>query len=73
MNSAEMKEMHYKSQTECKADMSNMIWWTLVFLMPTIVMIEIHFCLVIYTHWKNSHLSKNQGGLASDQETNAFA
>ena len=29
---------------------------------PLAVTLYIHFCLVLYTHWKNSSLPKEQGG-----------
>jgi len=32
-----------------------------------IVMLNIHFAFVLYTHWKNARLPENQGGCADDE------
>ena len=31
-------------------------------LITVIFLIQLHFCCVVYTHWKNSHLTKAKGG-----------
>ena len=50
-----------------------MLWWVLVFMVPTIVIIQLHFCLVLYTHWLNTNRSKENGGLASNEEGAPFS
>ena len=73
MSDKELKEMHYKNQDQCQEGMTNMLWWVLVFMVPTIVIVQVHFCLVLYTHWLNTNRSKEQGGLASNEEGAPFA
>ena len=31
-------------------------------------LVQLHFCCVVYTHWKNSHLSKARGGCEPNLE-----
>ena len=38
----------------------------LLFITPAIVILNIHFAFVLYTHWKNSSLPKEQGGCNSN-------
>ena len=33
-------------------------------------MLQVHFILVLYTHYKNSHLTKSKGGCMPDVEPN---
>ena len=34
----------------------------LVFITPIIVIVNVHFAFVLYTHYRNSHLNEEQGG-----------
>ena len=73
MSDKDLKEMHFKNQEQCQEGMTNMMWWILVFMVPTIVIVQLHFCLVLYTHWLNTHRSKENGGLATNEEGAPFA
>ena len=45
---------------------------TFIFLLSVgQIIVSIHFCMVLYSHWKNSALPKAMGGVANDPMNNA--
>ena len=63
-----------RMKEEYEACISYMQSWatTLIFLLSiTAICISFHFCLVLYTHWKNSSLPVSKGGLSTDPMNSA--
>ena len=50
--------------------MKTIIWRSIIVIVVAVaviaVSITIHFSLVLYTHWQNSSLSKEEGGTGED-------
>ena len=73
MTAEQLKAMHYKNVEECQTEMAGQIWLLLVFAIPIIIFIEVHFCLVVWTHYKNSNLAMSEGGTKPEGEGRPFA
>ena len=73
MSAKEMHEMGYANTAECAANMSNMIFWVFAMVIALAILIYLHFCQVVYTHWKNSNLARSKGGLVADDDVAGLA
>ena len=47
------KDLHVSTKDECHLQMKSIIYTFLTFALVLLTLVEIHYCLVIYTHWKN--------------------
>ena len=65
--------MNYSSKEECTQGMVHMIWWAFAIAVALVTLLYMHFCQVMYTHWKNSHLPMSKGGLVPDGEAGGLA
>ena len=70
MSQQDRQNMQYTNMEECQAGMKTIIWRSIVIITIAAAVIAlsitIHFCLVLYTHWQNSSLSKDEGGTGED-------
>ena len=67
------KPKNEQDREDLKESYENCIYYmqswstTFIFLLSVgAVLISIHFCLVLYSHWKNAPLPKAMGGLSND-------
>ena len=55
-------------RAECEADLDQCpilpggVLKVLFLITPIVILLNIHFAFVLYTHWKNSRLLRSQGG-----------
>ena len=70
MSQQDRQNMHYNTMDECQAGMKTIIWRSIIVIVIAVAVITltitIHFTLVLYTHWQNSSLSKEEGGTGED-------
>ena len=68
----ECAEGDEEEQAECEANLDQCpilpggVLKALFVITPIVVIVNIHFAFVLYTHWKNSRLPEEQGGCADE-------
>ena len=63
-----MERLQTSSMDECISRLTHGLEGELLIFFIIHGLVQIHFCFVIYTHWKNSDLSKENGGVAGSQD-----
>ena len=48
--------------SDCKSQVGSAVARDEFISLAITFLLQIHFCLVLYTHYKNSHLVKSKGG-----------
>ena len=70
MSAEDRKNMHYATIEECTVGMKSIMWKSIVTMVVIVLVIwltvTIHFSLVLYSHWQNAPLSKEDGGTGED-------
>jgi len=56
----------YESQEQCEGEITKTMVYDFLFFLLVQFVIQLHFCLVLWTHYKNSGLTKDKGGLVDD-------
>ena len=59
-------EKGFKSYEDCKAQVGSKVEWDEAFQLFVTIFIQVHFLLVLYSHYKNAHLTKEKGGCMPD-------
>ena len=52
----------YKDIEDCKTSVDHFQHWAALGLTLIGLIMQIHFCLVLFTHYKNANLTKENGG-----------
>ena len=66
MKAEDRENLHYSSMKECQENVSKnvkgMVYFTFFMFAVVGIAITVHFAMVLYSHWANSDLPKEEGG-----------
>ena len=60
----------FKDEEDCKAQMARGAMIKEFIGLFLSILVQVHFVLVLFTHYKNAHLTKSKGGCMPDLEPN---